>query len=136
MPPKEEVFRSIFERMDRLVRTMEGPRTTFSLHDHPPLVVEHVEEDSYTLGHYHEEAPGHVLAVPEMLVRFDRTRRQAHALYYRHDGLGVFNEVYQQKDGEFFVDVREQHQQNRFLDQWLTNLEQIGLLSSETAPTT
>jgi uncharacterized protein YqiB (DUF1249 family) len=127
MPPTEEVFRRIFERMDRLVSAMEGPRTVFHLHDHPPLVVEHVEEDSYKLGHYLESSPGEIRAAPEMLVRFDRERKRAHALYYRDDVQGVFNEVYQQKDNDFFVDVHEQNQQNRFLEQWLSELEQRGI---------
>jgi uncharacterized protein YqiB (DUF1249 family) len=134
MPPKEEMFRKIYERMERLVRTMEGPRTVYLLHNHPPLVVEQVEDDSFRLGQYTEDSPGNVLAVPEMLVRFDRDRRQAHALYYRHDGLGIFNEVYQQKGGEFFVDVHEQNQQNRYLEQWLNDLEQLGSFTRETAP--
>jgi hypothetical protein len=136
MPPKEEVFRRIFERMDRLVRAMDGPRTVFPLHNHSPLVMEHVEEDSYKLGHYHEVSPGEVLAIPEMLVHFDRERKRAHALYYRNDNLGVFNEVYQHKDDEFYMDVREQNQQNHFLDQWLANIEQMVINATEAVPST
>jgi hypothetical protein len=123
--PKEELFRAIFERMERLIGMMDGPRAVFAMGAHPPLVIERIEEDSYRIGHYCEAASGEVLAVPEMLVRFDPARKKAHALYFRHDSLGILNEIYQQKDGEFVVDLREQTHQNRFLESWLSDLERL-----------
>jgi hypothetical protein len=123
--PKEELFRAIFNRMERLVGSMDGPRAVFAMGAHPPLVIERVEDDSYRIGHYCESASGEVLAVPEMLVRFDPVRRKAHALSFRHDSLGMLNEIYQQKDGEFLIDLQEQARQNRFLESWLSDLERL-----------
>ncbi|MFP4070592.1 MAG: DUF6908 domain-containing protein [Desulfovibrionales bacterium] len=126
MPPKEEVYKRIYDKMNRVLNRLEGARTVFSSQGEPSLVVEHVEHDSYRIGQYFEPASGERLALPEMLVRVDSAAGRAEALYYRHDTLGVFNEVYYQDKGEFLTDIKEQNQQNRFLDQWLTNLEQTG----------
>ncbi|MFW6323913.1 MAG: DUF6908 domain-containing protein [Desulfovibrionales bacterium] len=129
MPPKEEVYRGIYDRMSRLVNQLEGNRKVFPLHNLPPLVVERVEDNSYKIGQYYEISPGELLALPEMLVLVDHERQRGEALYYRHDSLGVFNEVYIQRNGKYFVDLKEQNQQNRFLEQWLINMDQRGLFS-------
>jgi hypothetical protein len=63
------------------------------------------------------------MADPDMEIRIYPEKKMVEALTYQQDGLGIFQRVY---PSEGMVCPQLKVQLNRFLGQWLRNLEQQG----------
>ena len=75
------------------------------------------------LSHYFEQN-GDMVADPDMQIRIFPEQEVAEAMTFQ-DQFG-YKEVYREKDGKEYVDLRRKKDLNQFLKQWLTNLINQG----------
>ncbi|MBI3519515.1 MAG: DUF1249 domain-containing protein [Bacteroidetes bacterium] len=75
------------------------------------------------LSHYFEQN-GDMVADPDMQIRLFPEQKVAEAMAFQ-DQFG-YKEVYQEKDGKEYVDLRRKKDLNSFLNQWLTNIINQG----------
>jgi hypothetical protein len=69
---------------------------------------------------------GDVMADPDMEIKIHKELEAAEALTYQQDSLGIYQEVYPEPGK---VNTRLKKDLNRFLKQWLCNLESQGFYS-------
>lgn len=76
----------------------------------------------FSIAHYHEQL-GDLMADPEMI--FLRGADGGYyPTYYKQDGLGVERESVRVDGGRVLVNQREQADQARFADGWMSSIEQ------------
>jgi len=88
------------------------------------LVIERIGENEISLAHYYEQN-GDLVADPEMTVRV-LPEGFAEALSFSMPGMGIYQEVYFERDGKKYMRPRLKQDQNAFLDKWLMNLKHQG----------
>ena len=69
---------------------------------------------------------GDVMADPDMEIRIHKDMKMAEALTYQLDSLGIYQTVYQERDGRQMVNPRLKKELNSFLAQWLRNIKAQG----------
>lgn len=74
---------------------------------------------------------GDVMADPDMEIFIYPEVKRAEALTYQQDGLGIYQEVYFEKDGKMLMWPKLKKDLNSFLLQWLKNLEMQGFYKSK-----
>lgn len=137
-------YSSIYARLSRLLTQntgsewLQGEFQSFKLHSDPfmDLSVDYLGTDSLgknspairlSLAHNYLQN-GDVMADPDMEIRISTNLEWpvAEALSYQQDGLGIYQRVYKEIDGKKMVSPKLKKQLNRFLLQWLINLQGQG----------
>ncbi len=132
--PKERIPNTlehqIFKRMQKLYPDImkESPTAhTYERHEHPdedtgyePLSMERItsirdHQCQLAIMHTYEQN-GDLMRDPEIVLRVDFAKQTATAISYQQDGLGIYREYADQTVG--------QRDTNRFMIDWLKNLEQ------------
>lgn len=107
-----------------------GAHRRFTAPGFMPLVVEQLYTDRkgrtvYSLTHYGEQN-GDAMRDPDMELAVDHDAQTVEPLTFRNDYLGVFQEVYIERDGQRLYSPRLRSQLDDFLRQWLKNIEMQG----------
>lgn len=103
-----------------------------------PLVVEKLYDDKdgrtvYSMTHYGEQN-GDLMADPDMMLKVDHAAQTVEPLTFQNDYLGIFQEVYIERNGQRLYSPRLRSQLDDFLRQWLKNIEMQGYkLEARTA---
>ena len=77
----------------------------------------------FALSHYYKQG-GDMIADPDMQIRLMPDMEMAEALTFQ-DHFG-FQQVYPEKDGKIYVNLKLKKSLNQFLNQWLTNIIHQG----------
>ncbi|MHB8841733.1 MAG: ADP-ribosyltransferase-containing protein, partial [Candidatus Aquicultor sp.] len=76
---------------------------------------------------------GDVMADPDMELKIDKENGFIEALHFQQDNMGIYREVYP-SGGQ--VNLKEKNDQNKFLTQWLKNLEEQKYSKADDSLTT
>ena len=66
---------------------------------------------------------GDLMTDPDMEIRILPSMRMAEALTFQQDFLGIYQQVYTEKNGQTSVSQTTKKQLNAFLNQWLSNIQ-------------
>lgn len=99
-----------------------------------PLVIEKLYDDAdgrtvYSLTHYGEQN-GDLMADPDMTLKVDHDAGTVEPLSFQNDYMGLYQQVYIERDGQRLYSPRLRSQLDDFLRQWLKNIEMQGYLET------
>ena len=99
-----------------------------------PLVIEAISADKdgrtvYSMTHYGEQN-GDLMADPDMTMKVDHEAQTVEPLSFQNDYLGLYQQVYIERDGQRLYSPRLRSQLDDFLRQWLKNIEMQGYLET------
>lgn len=99
-----------------------------------PLVIEAISADEngrtvFSLTHYGEQN-GDLMADPDMMIKVDHAAGTVEPLTFQNDYMGIYQQVYIERDGKRLYSPRLRTSLDDFLWHWLKNIEMQGYLEN------
>jgi N12 class adenine-specific DNA methylase len=91
------------------------------------LIIEKLMDDRISLSHYYTQN-GDLMSDPDMEIIVDHENYKLMAATFRQDNLGIYQEVYPE-EGKWIPNLSKEL--NRFLEDWLKNIERQGHITYE-----
>jgi uncharacterized protein YqiB (DUF1249 family) len=119
----------LFNKMGKSYKDMElGESIRLKSVGFMDLVVSRIADDVIALEHNYIQE-GDLMVDPRIdirLIEHSEELKMAEALNYEQHNLGIYQEIYLVKDGKRYVNTQLKNEVNRFLHQWLSNIEDQG----------
>lgn len=122
-----DIYERIYKRLDsltggiKLFLASDSGYSKLNSVGYMDLTIERIGHNEISLAHYYEQNSD-LVTDPEMTVRI-HSNDMAEALTFSMSGIGLYQEVYFEKDRKIFVRTNLKKQLNVFLEQWLLNLK-------------
>lgn len=129
MKPTKHATTNYKRLLSFIVRLGDDGHRRFESDGYMPLVLEKLYIDGgatvYSLTHYGEQN-GDMMADPDMELKVDFDAGTVEPLTYQNDYMGVFQQVYINRDGQRLYYPRLRTDLDDFLWRWLRNIEAQG----------
>ena len=129
MKPTKHATTNYKRLLPFIVRLNDATHRRFESEGYMPLVIEKLYADGtatvYSLTHYGEQN-GDAMRDPDMELKVDFDAGTVEPLTFRNDYLGIFQEVYINRDGKRMYSPRLRTDLDDFLWHWLQNIEAQG----------
>ena len=129
MKPTKHATTNYKRLLPFIVRLGDDRHRRFESDGYMPLVLEKLYIDGgatvYSLTHYGEQN-GDMMADPDMELKVDFDAGTVEPLTYQNDYMGVFQQVYINRDGQRLYNPRLRTDLDDFLWRWLRNIEAQG----------
>ena len=129
MKPTKHATTNYKRLLPFIVRLGDDGHRRFESDGYMPLVLEKLYIDGgatvYSLTHYGEQN-GDMMADPDMELKVDFDAGTVEPLTYQNDYMGVFQQVYINRDGQRLYNPRLRTDLDDFLWRWLRNIEAQG----------
>lgn len=120
-----------FTRLCPYIGDMRQPGKTYKRYESGglmPLVMEYLHYNDYkgrpvySMAHYGEQN-GDLMRDPDLVFSVDWEAGTVEPMSFRNDYMGVYQEVYIERDGKHLYSQRLRVDLDEFLYQWMANIE-------------
>ncbi len=123
-----------YKALAKIIAAMNGSsHKRFELPEMLPLVIEKLytckRGTVYSLAHYGEQN-GDLMRDPDMEIAINTEAGTAEPLSYQNDYLGIYHQVYIERDGKELYSPRMRTDLDAFLWQWLKNIKDQGYITA------